>query len=81
MLALAVPAAAQSGESGPIKFSDTQYEPVDWSDIDGWADDDHATAFAAFLESCRALNASRQAPPPGTVAVTVALKAVCARGF
>jgi membrane-bound lytic murein transglycosylase A len=81
LLALAAPAAAQSGESGPIKFPDTQYEPVDWSDIDGWADDDHATAFAAFLESCRALNATRQAPPPGTVAVTVALKAVCARGF
>ena len=81
LFALAAPAAAQSGESGPIKFPDTQYEPVDWSDIDGWADDDHATAFAAFLESCRALNASRQAPPPGTVAVTVALKEVCARGF
>ena len=43
--------------------------------------DDHATAFAAFLESCRALNASRQPPPPGTVAITDALKEVCARGF
>ncbi len=77
----ALPATAQSNESGPIKFPDTQYEPIDWSDIDGWASDDHATAFAAFLESCHALNASRQPPPPGTIAMTNALKEVCARGF
>ncbi len=77
----APPAAAQSSKSGPIKFPDTQYEPVDWSYIDGWANDDHATAFAAFLESCHALNASRQPPPPGTIAITAALKEVCARGF
>ena len=82
LLALAVPpAVAQIGESEPIKFPDTQYEPVDWADIDGWANDDHATAFAAFLESCRALNASRQQPAPGTMAITDALKAVCTRGF
>ena len=30
----------------PIKFPDTQYEPVDWADLDGWASDDHAAAFA-----------------------------------
>jgi membrane-bound lytic murein transglycosylase A len=77
----ASPAVAQSGEPEPIKFPDTQYEPVDWSGIDGWANDDHATAFAAFLESCRALNVSRQQPGPGMVAITDALKAVCARGF
>jgi membrane-bound lytic murein transglycosylase A len=54
------PAAALSGEAEPIKFADTQYEPVDWADLDGWADDDHAAAFAAFLGSCRALNGSRR---------------------
>ena len=51
----------RSGEREPIKFPDTQYEPVDWADLDGWAGDDHATAFATFLESCRALNGNRQA--------------------
>jgi membrane-bound lytic murein transglycosylase A len=76
----ASPAASQGAEPEPIKFPDTQYEPVDWTDIDGWANDDHATAFAAFLESCRALNASRP-PVPDTATITDALKAVCARGF
>jgi len=27
--------------------------PVDFSQLDGWADDDHAAAFRAFLNSCR----------------------------
>jgi membrane-bound lytic murein transglycosylase A len=69
--------AAQGAELEPIRFPDTQYEPVDWANLDGWASDDHATAFAAFLESCRPLNASRQSAEP--VAITDALKAVCAR--
>lgn len=70
-------ATAQAADFAAIKLSNTQYEPVDWANLDGWASDDHATAFAAFLESCRALNASRQSAEP--VAITDALKAVCAR--
>jgi membrane-bound lytic murein transglycosylase A len=78
----ALPVAAQSGEAAPIKFANTQYEPVDWAALDGWADDDHATAFAAFLESCRALNANRQpTATPETIKIADALKPVCARGF
>jgi membrane-bound lytic murein transglycosylase A len=72
--------AAQSGEDEPIKFPDTQYEPVSYADLDGWADDDHATAFAAFLDSCRALNPSRR-PAPEAGPIAEALKAVCARGL
>jgi len=67
--------AALCGDRDPLKFPDTQYEPVAWADLDGWASDDHATAFAAFLESCRALNASRQA----ATAMVDALKSVCSR--
>jgi membrane-bound lytic murein transglycosylase A len=78
----ALPVAAQSGEAAPIKFPNAQYEPVDWAALDGWADDDHATAFAAFLESCRALNANRQpTATPETIKIADALKPVCARGF
>jgi membrane-bound lytic murein transglycosylase A len=78
----AAPVAAQSGEVAPIKFANAQYEPVDWAALDGWADDDHATAFAAFLESCRALNANRQpTATPETIKIADALKPVCARGF
>jgi membrane-bound lytic murein transglycosylase A len=40
---------------GPIRFPDTRFEPVAWGEIDGWAADDHAAAFATYLASCRAL--------------------------
>ncbi len=71
---------SHAAESGPIKFPDTQYEPIDWADIDGWGSDDHATAFAAFLESCRALNSSRQ-PGREVTPITNALKSICERGL
>jgi membrane-bound lytic murein transglycosylase A len=77
---IAVPMAARSVEPGPIKFQDTQYEPVDWVDLDGWASDDHATAFAAFLESCRGLKTNWQANAPPSPLVD-ALQAVCVRAF
>jgi membrane-bound lytic murein transglycosylase A len=73
-----LPTASHSGEQSPIKLPDTQYEPVDWADLDGWAGDDHATAFAAFLQSCRALNASRQSSREPT-SMTDALRVVCQR--
>src|SRR5215210_3927910 len=38
---------------GPMRWADTRFEPVAWEAIDGWAADDHAAAFAAFLASCR----------------------------
>jgi membrane-bound lytic murein transglycosylase A len=40
---------------GPLIFANAQYEPVAWEAIDGWAADDHAAAYAAFLSSCRAV--------------------------
>jgi len=73
--------AVRAGEPDTIKFPDTQYEPVDWADLDGWAADDHATAFAAFLASCRALNTNLQPGAADTTAMTEALRGVCARGF
>jgi len=79
-LALAgAPMATHAAGRDPIKFPDTQYEPIDFADIDGWANDDHATAFAAFLESCRALNGSRQ-PGRDATPITDALRSICERG-
>lgn len=43
----------------PLQAPDTQLEPIDWSDLAGWADDDHAAAFAAFRTSCNPFLASR----------------------
>ena len=40
---------------GPIRFPDTRFEPVAFGEIDGWAADDHAAAYATFLASCRAI--------------------------
>jgi membrane-bound lytic murein transglycosylase A len=77
MACVGLTTVSQGGEREPIKFPDTQYEPVTWASLDGWANDDHATAFAAFLESCRALKGS--ARNDGVIAE--ALKRVCARGF
>jgi len=80
--------SAYGGEGEPpLKFPDAQYEPIDWADIDGWSTDDHATAFAAFLTSCQALNVSRRpvsaapsAPANGGGATMIeALRAICDR--
>ena len=54
--------AARSAETDTIRFPDTQYEPVEWSDLDGWASDDHAAAFSTFLASCKALTVTKQRP-------------------
>ena len=75
---LARPMTTRAEERAPIKFPDTQYEPVDWTDLDGWDGDDHAAAFATFLASCRTLDSgqrrSRELP-----AIPAALKDICER--
>lgn len=75
-LAVAAPAWAGAGE--PLIFPNAQYEPVEWSTLDGWATDDHASAFATFLASCRAIGPK---PRPGrdTTEMTEALRSVCQR--
>lgn len=74
------PAAGQETNAAPapIKFANAQIEPLSFSGIDGWAADDHAIAFSAFLKSCKAIlngtKASRAARP-----VFAALYEVCQR--
>jgi peptidoglycan lytic transglycosylase A len=74
----AAPSAGYGAGSEPIRWPDAQYQPVEWASVDGWTTDDHATAFAAFLESCRALNGGH-APLSDPSTITDALKAVCVR--
>jgi membrane-bound lytic murein transglycosylase A len=60
----------------PLRFPNSQLEPVDWSALAGWAADDHAAAFATFLASCRPL--LRSMPPAGeTRPMYFALKHAC----
>jgi membrane-bound lytic murein transglycosylase A len=62
----------------PLVFPGAQYEPAEWPDLDGWADDDHAAAFATFLDSCTALT-GKHPTPSGITEITVALQHVCER--
>ncbi len=58
-----------------MRWADTRFEPVAWSEIDGWAADDHAAAFATFLVSCRPLAAAKN--PRETRPVYPALAEIC----
>jgi membrane-bound lytic murein transglycosylase A len=62
----------------PLKFPNAQYEPLEWANLDGWARDDHAAAFATFLDSCRAPESKRR-PTQEMMEITAALKEVCTR--
>jgi membrane-bound lytic murein transglycosylase A len=73
-------ATATPGRAEPIKFPDTQYQPLDWAELQGWGGDDHAAAFAAFLASCRAVNGARP-PSREATAINTALKPICERAL
>lgn len=82
LLWLPWPAVAQqtvAPKNWPIKFRDTQYEPVDWTELDGWNSDDHAAAFAAFVTSCRTLDAKHNNRERDLSAIPLALKDICQR--
>ena len=84
VIGLAVAAAAtaaRGAEVWPIKFPDSQYEPIEWSDVDGWTSDDHAAAFSTFLASCRILTTTKQRPARDASPVADALKDVCTRAL
>jgi membrane-bound lytic murein transglycosylase A len=71
-------AEVSSGPSGPIAIPNSQIEPLAWSDLDGWGSDDQASAFSAFLVSCRAIVKNTN-PAPDTPRMYLALQAVCRR--
>jgi membrane-bound lytic murein transglycosylase A len=73
-----IPMTAHGEEREPIQFPDTQYEPVDWADLDGWDSDDHAAAFATFLTSCRTLDPKHRRGGDLT-AIPTALRDICPR--
>src|SRR5215468_3289140 len=37
----------------PVEVPNSQYEPVAWSEVKGWSDDDHLPAYKAFRISCQ----------------------------
>ncbi|MGE3784787.1 MAG: murein transglycosylase A [Alphaproteobacteria bacterium] len=68
----AVPSPAE-----PFRFPDAQLEPATWSDLNGWAGDDHIAAFTAFLTSCQPF--LKDARPRDPRPVGQALWEICRR--
>ena len=54
-LTIACCIAASGAGAEPLKLADTALEPIAWSEVDGWAVDDHLAAFGAYETSCRLL--------------------------
>ena len=51
----------------PRRVGDARLEPVAFADLAGWAEDDHAAAFAAFRRTCEALASGRPSLRPAAV--------------
>jgi len=93
-LAVAVTCFDPSARAEPstpqrLAFPESQLEPLHWAALEGWAEDDHAAAFAAFQASCKPLVArlkwgnAKQAKKARRAAderpMRVALTEVCVR--
>lgn len=59
-LCLAAGSAAGKAAPWPLTIANAQLEPRAWSDMDGWAADDHMAGFAAFQASCKVILARAQ---------------------
>ncbi len=73
-LLLATGAAVTGASARPALPPDARATLLEPGDLPGWAEDDHAAAFAIFARGCEAAPPLRQA-----VATPPALKAVCAQ--
>ena len=71
---LCMVSASAANDLDRLKLADTQIEPVQWGDLDGWAADDHAVAFAAFRASCVAIG---RRPARDERPLRAALRAAC----
>ena len=71
LIALVSAAAASPG------VGDAALKPLSFSDLPGWAEDDHEAAFAAFRRTCEAVVADKPALRPAA-ATGDDLRAVCA---
>ena len=65
-----------SAAAGSALEAQARLEPVPFAALAGWAEDDHAAAYRAFLRSCRALDASAAALRPAQ-APQADLLAIC----
>ena len=77
MLATGSPKAS-AAEAPVLKIPGSQLEPLNWNELDAWAQDDHLAAFNTFMISCVAI-----LQQPGQArddsAMSDALRPVCTR--
>ncbi|WP_407654541.1 murein transglycosylase A [Bradyrhizobium prioriisuperbiae] len=60
----------------PPEIPNSQYAPIGWTEIPGWADDDHLAAFQTFRTSCTAIVAQTK-PPADAKALGLSLREPC----
>ena len=60
----------------PVEIPNSQYAPVAWSEVTGWADDDHLAAYKAFRTSCQPI-AAQSGPPAEPKALGTSLRDPC----
>jgi peptidoglycan lytic transglycosylase A len=75
-LSLPAPLCAEPGDE-PFKLADTELEPVKWTDVAGWAADDHLAAFATYQTSCKPFRNAKE--PRDERPVYNALAEICRR--
>ena len=74
------PAASPSpSRAESFRIPGASLEPVEWADLEGWTNDDHADAFATFQASCRPIVRTQSADDVRPV--RAALRTVCARAI
>jgi len=78
LVLLALGTAAQADLRKLVKIPDAQFEATEFAEIEGWAEDDHDAALAAFLKSCRAI-ARSTAEARAARPMLAALHEVCHR--
>jgi membrane-bound lytic murein transglycosylase A len=76
LLSISPASARRGGAPTPLEITNSQYEPLKWSDIPGWVEDDQLAAFAAFLASCKPIIAQRE-PPKEPKALGLSLSEPC----
>src|SRR6516162_4779431 len=47
--------ASSASAEEPLKLAVSQLEPLKWTELAGWSNDDHLAAFAAYQASCQGL--------------------------
>src|SRR5437868_2692774 len=85
-IAFAAPATTsanpQDKAQSAMTSSSASFQPIPFSDLPGWNDDDHLAAWKAFLASCRpALKVGPREAKPGNAGSPQELLDVCSRAI